>query len=108
MAKRSSKGSSKESSKILASEALRHCFQRRLGQAIIAASVPDLLYKFSDCPKGVSAVAMEQTIYEMKHKGLIRVKTYPEGHDELGIPPNWSRIKLTGSGRKAFDIKAEN
>ena len=51
---------------------------------------------------------MEQTIYEMKHKGLTRIKTYPEGHDELGIPPNWSRIKLTGSGRKAFGIKTEN
>lgn len=82
-----------EQSVRLARNSLETVFKRRAGEAIIAASVPDLI-KTVPCKSGISSEAMLGALRRLKREGLVKVKTQR--------PSGPTRIKLTGRGRESL------
>ena len=101
------KGHGIERSRVVAEDNLGVFFKRRLGEAVVASSIPNLIHKMP-CHKGIGAAAMEVTLRSMRNNGLIKIKSYPEGNPDMDIAPGQSRIKLTGAGRSAWSIPNHN
>ena len=82
-----------EQSTKLARRAVESHFKKRAGEAIIAATVPELI-RTVPCSSGISSEAMIGALRQLKREGSIKVKTRR--------PAGPTRIKLTGRGRSAL------
>ena len=93
MAKNRQRGNFEHGQK-LAQQSLEACFRKRAGEAIVAASIQEII-RVVPCNNGISADAMVGALQKMKREGLIKVKTKrPDGP---------TRIKLRPSGRTKLD-----
>ena len=77
----------------LARRSLETHFKRRAGEAIVAATVPELI-KTVPCSSGISSEAMLGALRQLKRDRTVKVKTQrPDGP---------TRVKLTPKGRKSL------
>ena len=93
-----------EKSAAKAEDGLKLLFKRRLGQAVIARDVGELIRKLPRT-HGVNNVSMIDALHSMKLQGLIKIKKYNLDTDHtLGSQVQY-RIKLTGRGRALLNLQ---
>lgn len=84
-----------EQSTKLARRSVEAQFKKRAGEAIVAATIPELI-RVVPCSSGIQNQAMVDALQEMKHDRLIKVRTRPSDGQ--------ARIRLTPRGRAAFKL----
>lgn len=95
MSKRQSKRQSHEQGAKLARQSLETHFKRRAGEAIVAATIPELI-RSVPCSSGISSENMFGALQRLKQNQIVKVKTQR--------PNGPTRIKLTPAGRESLGI----